>query len=210
MSEFGYLPEAPEQSFGNNKGIFTPKDIYDLTRADKYTNYGQLELIQTQTISNAFADFTNLGNYNVHFFTYTDCTVSTQTEFGIRVSNDGGSSYRAGAYYEFANQRNTVDGSTSERKSQGQHSIRIGGDVTTDARSNFNGYSYMYNAGDSTKYTFFTTQTFFSRPTTAHSTEFGSAVYKVSDVVNAIRIGQGQQSAFSSGIISLYGIKDYS
>jgi hypothetical protein len=29
-NEFGYIPESPEQSFGNNKGIFTPKDIYDL------------------------------------------------------------------------------------------------------------------------------------------------------------------------------------
>ena len=61
MSEFGYIPEAPEQSFGNNKGIFTPKDIYDLTRADKYTNYGQLELIETQTASSDSAlDFTSL------------------------------------------------------------------------------------------------------------------------------------------------------
>ena len=40
-NEFGYIPESPEQSFGNNKGIFTPTDIYDLTRADKYTQYGQ-------------------------------------------------------------------------------------------------------------------------------------------------------------------------
>ena len=47
-NEFGYIPESPEQSFGNNKGIFTPTDIYDLTRADKYTSYGQLELIETQ------------------------------------------------------------------------------------------------------------------------------------------------------------------
>jgi hypothetical protein len=38
MSEYGYIPESPEQSFGNNKGIFTPKDIYDLTRADKFTS----------------------------------------------------------------------------------------------------------------------------------------------------------------------------
>ena len=49
MSEYGYLPEAPEQSFGQNSGIFTPKDIYDLTRADKYTNYGQLELISNNS-----------------------------------------------------------------------------------------------------------------------------------------------------------------
>jgi hypothetical protein len=69
-NEFGYLPESPEQSFGNNKGIFTPKDIYDLTRADKYTNYGQLELIQTQTASSAVVDFTNLGDFDVHFVTF--------------------------------------------------------------------------------------------------------------------------------------------
>ena len=74
MSEYGYIPEAPEQSFGNNKGIFNPKDIYDLTRADKYTNYGQLELIETQTASTSSAlDFTNLGNYNVHFMSEITC-----------------------------------------------------------------------------------------------------------------------------------------
>ena len=68
MSEYGYIPEAPEQSFGNNKGIFNPKDIYDLTRADKYTNYGQLELIETQTASaDSSLDFISLGSYNVHF-----------------------------------------------------------------------------------------------------------------------------------------------
>jgi hypothetical protein len=43
MSEYGYIPESPAQSFRNNKGIFTPNDIYDLTRADKFTNLGQLE-----------------------------------------------------------------------------------------------------------------------------------------------------------------------
>ncbi len=75
MSEYGYIPEAPEQSFGNNKGIFTPKDIYDLTRADKYTNYGQLELIETQTASNVnLLDFTSIqeSTYNVHFITVTN------------------------------------------------------------------------------------------------------------------------------------------
>ena len=72
MSEYGYIPEAPEQSFGNNKGIFNPKDIYDLTRADKYTNYGQLELIETKTGSGVSAiDFTDIKEdiYNVHFVT---------------------------------------------------------------------------------------------------------------------------------------------
>ena len=65
MSEYGYIPESPAQSFGNNKGIFSPNDIYDLTRADKYTQYGQLELIQTQTASSVTTlDFTTLGSYS--------------------------------------------------------------------------------------------------------------------------------------------------
>ena len=73
MSEYGYIPESPAQSFGNNKGIFTPNDIYDLTRADKFTDYGQLDLIETQSVSNvATVDFTNLGTYNVHFMTFND------------------------------------------------------------------------------------------------------------------------------------------
>jgi len=43
------------------KEYFTPKDIYDLTRADKYTNYGQLELIETQTASgDNIVDFTDI------------------------------------------------------------------------------------------------------------------------------------------------------
>ena len=68
-NEFGYIPESPEQSFGNNKGIFTPTDIYDLTRADKYTNYGQLELIETKSADDSCTiDFDTLGNTDLNTF----------------------------------------------------------------------------------------------------------------------------------------------
>ena len=209
-SEFGYIPESPAQSFGNNKGIFTPTDIYDLTRADKFTQYGQLELLQTQTISSATANFTSLdvSTYNVHLFTMSDLVVTTQTEFGIRVSDDGGSSYET-SNYEFANQRGYASGTFAERKSQSQGSIRLGGDVTTDTNSVFNGYFYMYNAGDSTKYTFFTSHNTFAQGST-YTMEFGSGVYQIASTINAIQIGEGILGAFSSGTISAYGIKEYS
>ena len=81
MSEYGYIPEAPEQSFGNNKGIFTPKDIYDLTREDKWTNYGQLELIETQTISGTPStlsfDSIKETEYNVHLVTINNYSPSS-------------------------------------------------------------------------------------------------------------------------------------
>ena len=210
MSEFGYIPEAPEQSFGNNKGIFSPKDIYDLTRADKYTNYGQLDLLQTQTISSATANFTSLdvSTYNVHLFTMSDLVVTTQTELGIRVSNDNGSSFET-ASYQFANERGLASGSFAERKSTSQGSIRLGGDAKAETNSTFNGYFYMYNAGDSAKFTYFTSHTTFTSGT-LYATEFGSGVYNNAESINAIQIGEGILGAFSSGTISAYGIKEYS
>ena len=49
-NEFGYIPEVA-QSFGNNTGVFDPADINNLVKDDKWTQYGQLELIETKTAS---------------------------------------------------------------------------------------------------------------------------------------------------------------
>ena len=169
---------------------------------------GKLELIETQIISSATANFTSLSEntYNVHLFTLSDLVVTTQTEFGLRVSDDGGSTYET-TNYEFANQRGYASGTFAERKSTSQGSIRLGGDVTTDTNSVFNGYFYMYNAGDSSKYTFFTSHNTFTQGST-YAMEFGSGVYKVASTINAIQIGEGILSAFSSGTISVYGIAE--
>ncbi len=205
-NEFGYIPESPEQSFGNNKGIFTPTDIYDLTRADKYTNYGQLELIETQTISSATADFTTLNEstYNVHLFTMSDLVVTTQTEFGLRVSDDGGSTYET-TNYEFANQRLFANGTFEERKSTSQNTARLFGDIDSATNSLGNGYMYLYNAGDSTKYTFSTSHCVFVDNSDTPAMEFGSQVYDHAEVIQAVRFGAGtSMSTMTSATISLY------
>ena len=210
-NEFGYIPESPEQSFGNNKGIFTPTDIYDLTRADKYTNYGQLEHLQTQTISSATADFTALQEttYNVHLFTFTDIHFGSQSEFGYKLSNDNGSSYESG--YQFANQRGISDGSFAERKSTSQNSARLFGDIDSATNSLGNGYLYLYNAGDSTKYTFSTSHCVFVDNADKPAMEFGSQVYDHAETIQAIRFGLGTgTTSMTSATISLYGIKEYS
>ena len=146
-NEFGYIPESPEQSFGNNKGIFTPKDIYDLTRADKYTNYGQLELIETQTYSSgvAYIDFTSINgtNYNVHFLTFNglSTTVAGVSLFSIRYSTDGGSSFVSSGYQN-AYQDGISSGSFNENRSTSESGLRIGFSYSTTLTS---GYVYLYN-----------------------------------------------------------------
>ena len=71
--EFGYIGKEVEQAFRNNKGIFTPQDIIELEQENKWTNFGQLELIQNQTISSSTNDaiFSDIKQniYNGHFLT---------------------------------------------------------------------------------------------------------------------------------------------
>ena len=45
--EYGYIGKEVTQAFRDNKGIFTPQDIIELDQVNKWTNFGQLELIQT-------------------------------------------------------------------------------------------------------------------------------------------------------------------
>jgi len=210
MSEYGYIPEAPEQSFGNNKGIFTPKDIYDLTRADKYTNYGQLEFIETQTVSSAVAgvDFTNLGDYNVHFI--TTHSFSSATDYGalsLRVSTDGGTSFKSSGY-QYANQYNNA-GSNGEQKSTSEAFITQMTPPNSGA-SPFasNGYAYLYNFLDSSKYSF---STWRSTAVISANSEYegyaGSGVYPVAETHNAFRLMPKNSSNVDNGTISLYGIR---
>ncbi len=210
MSEFGYIPEAPEQSFGNNKGIFKPKDIYDLTRADKYTNYGQLELIETKTGSGVSAiDFTAIKEteYNVHLLTINDFNVTTDGQpTGIRLSN--GSFISSG--YQWANQTGRAGGSFAENRSTSSTYLEIGRLNGNTTNEKLNGYVYFYNLGDSSKYSFLTHQTTYTNEFSAeYMMSFGSGVRPTADTVSGIRLTSTSGNITVTSA-SLYGIKEYS
>jgi len=80
-NQYGYIPEAPEQSLKNNKGIFTPKDIYDLTRADKWT------LDNSDLILLNEMDFTNVSSLSVGLPTGYDNHVLLFNEFSPIADN---------------------------------------------------------------------------------------------------------------------------
>ena len=209
-NEFGYIPESPEQSFGNNKGIFTPTDIYDLTRADKYTNYGQLELIETKTISSSSsAIFTSIqeSTYNVHFLTINNHHPSDDTK-RIRIRFFENGVEETASVYQVGSQIGLADGSFSETRSTGQNHLR--GITTTGNATNEsgNGYIYFYNLGDSTKYSFTTIHNSTVNGSTVFSMEFGSGVLPQASTVDQIKLYV--ESGTFSATASLYGIKEYS
>ena len=203
MSEYGYIPEAPEQSFGNNKGIFNPKDIYDLTRADKYTNYGQLELIETRAVSGvSTVDFTNLGDYNVHFLTINDYQVTTSnTRIGVRFYESG--VLETASVYQWAYQQ-CLQGSGGEFKATAHSSIPI--QIEQPINFGGGGYNYFYNLTDSAKFSFLTNQHI--RTSNAVITEFGGGLMPQASEVTGFQIGSYDSSNYNFSLTaSLYGIR---
>lgn len=170
---------------------------------------GKLELLATGTASSSTIDFVNkFASHKVHLVVMSTLVPSTQTEFGIKLSNDGGSSYET-TNYQFANQRGFVNGTFEERKSLSQSSIRLGGDVETS--DNFCGYFYLYNANDSNKQTFITQHSVFTGTSGGgdFGFEYGGGVYTPLETINGLRIGeQTTATSFTSGTASLYGLAE--
>ena len=212
-NEYGYIPEAPEQSFGNNKGIFTPKDIYDLTRADKYTNYGQLELIETQTVSSdvASVDFTSIdeSTYNVHFVTVNNLLFSNATgneALSFQLYESG--TLETASVYHYAQQYGDSGGSSGEQKSTGTAYPLLSISAGSSGVNTTNCYAYFYNLGDSTKYSFSTNHTAHLHSSFRYA--FSSSVLPQTSTVDGIRFRSSNTANITQGSISLYGIKEYS
>ena len=210
MSEFGYIPEAPEQSFGNNKGIFTPKDIYDLTRADKYTNYGQLELIETQNITGVSSTtFSNLGDYNVHFLTVNDFQpIQNGTDLRIRFISNG--TEYTGTTYQRALQYGTNGGTFAEEKSTTGTYLRATFNTGNATNEKTSSYTYFYNLLDSTKYNF-TSHQIVNIGAGSHPEfymAFGSGVQTNTVSMDTIKLYNAYNNYEAD--VSLYGIKEYS
>ena len=211
-SEFGYIPESPNQSFGNNKGIFTPTDIYDLTRADKYTQYGQLELIETKSAddSTATIDFDTLGNYNVHFLTANDVSGASTSAQDIKIRvKVGGTAQSSG--YQKALVNGQSDGTFFDGNGTSENGFIYLPDVDNETNAKANGYSYIYNAIDSTKYTFSTYHIEVFQSAVGARFRFGSNVFPTANSCSGLRLttttGGGN---IKTGTFSLYGIKEYS
>jgi len=215
MSEYGYIPEAPEQSFGNNKGIFSPKDIYDLTRADKYTNYGQLELIETQTVTTTTSlmdfkesDGTFDTSYNVHFLTVNNFKPAIDgANLMLRFFESG--VLESASVYQFAYQYGSATGVFGESKTTSISYLRAVPAVGNFGRENGHSYSYLYNLGDNTKYSFQTFHSMHINQTPDTFFSYGSGVLPQTSTVDGIRL-QPTTGDIDEVSISLYGIKEYS
>lgn len=201
-----YLGTQPND-VKKNTGLYTPSEILELTKDGSWG--GSLELIASQSVTSAFCDFTNLpSNFDVLMFQIKQMKVTTQTNVRLRISNDNGSNYIASGY-QYALQRG-YPSTFTELKSTSAGEILLGGDVGTNAVDNFNAYVYMYNANNSSKYTFFSLHSIWGLASASIYSlfTFGGGVLPTAEIHNAVRFGQGGFSALSGAEIKLFGMKE--
>jgi hypothetical protein len=206
-NKYGYSGvDIPTQAAFANVGKFDPAEINELVQEDKWTQYGQLELIETQTVSSVSqVDFTNLGNYNVHFLTGTSLESSANNvRYSVRFYESG--VLETASVYKYAYQQITQS-SAPEFKDTANSSIPIQIEQPTGFLGG--GYTYFYNLIDSTKYSFLTNQ--HNRISNSMIAEFGSGVMPQTSEVTGIQIRAYDSSlATFNASFSLYGIKEYS
>jgi len=175
---------------------------------------GKLELIETQTIttSSSSIDFTTLNEstYNVHFVTFNNLQhTANDKELYLRFSDDGGSTYET-TNYQYAEQHCDTDGAFGAFQSTSAANIFLAVNLGFNANESGNGYFYLYNAGDSSKYTFVTMHNTQIKDlgTSYYRSVFGSGVYAVTSTINAFRLIPKPTCNIDNAVVSLYGIAE--
>jgi hypothetical protein len=205
--EYGYIGKEVTQAFRDNKGIFTPQDIIELDQENKWTNFGQLELIQTTNASGSTTvDFTDIKSdvFDVHFFTFNNIDVTADSDrLKLRYFESG--VVESGSVYEFATEQCDTGGFSVSQSTSSDNvpTIKNSGNQSNE---HANGYTYIYNAGDSTKFTFNTYHSTTLTATPTYNSWFGSGLLPQASFVDGFRLFS---SGNISGSISLYGIRSF-
>jgi len=207
-----YIPkDAVTQSFRSNKGVLTPNQIIQLDNEDKFTKYGQLELIETQTVSSTPStlsfDSIKETEYNVHFCTISDYAPQTDNRH-LTIQFKVGGSADTDNDYQYAMQRQTAS-TGAELKSGNDSRIYLAYNCSATSNETTNCYFYVYNAGVGGQFTFLTSQAMMIDKDSNQTANFNSGVYDQTATVNGFQF-QTSGGNLEHGVFSLYGIKDYS
>jgi hypothetical protein len=202
---YGYLGQNTPNQTVNNSGVFSITDSANLQSQGKLG--GSLELIEEQTVSSASAvDFTSIQEnvYDVHMLQINGLeTPSSNQRVEMQFSNDSGSSFET-SNYQYAHVLGGANGGFSEQKSTSNSHIKL----AYGGNSPFHLYIYLYNLGNSSKYSFVTNHTANNTDSSSSFFMYGGGVYLVAEIINGIRIRYNNGQTLSGGSLKLYGMKE--
>ena len=193
-----YLGTQPND-VKKNTGLYTPSEILQFTKEGSWG--GSLELITEQTFTtSSTVENTSIqeNKYDVHLL-YINAEGSTASNSGIQFYESG--TLETASVYQYAHQYGTSGGSFGEGKSTGVDRIYT---VNYGATHKTGLYIYLYNLGNSSKYSFLTyhgNQSFASSTTMF----FGGGVLPQASTVDGFRVYLNTGTI--TGEYKLYGVK---
>jgi hypothetical protein len=204
MSYLGTQPNDVKK----NTGLYTPSEILQLTKDGSWG--GSLELIESQSWTSVTnnLEFTNLKEdiYDVHIIQVKAKPNGAGGSFYYRTSSNGGTSYDSSSgNYQFAVQRCFADGNFYEQRNSNATAIELYGNAGDGDEARSNRTTYMYNAGNPNKYTFFTDHS--TCDNNGFNSTFGGGVRTSQSVVNAVEFRTNAGGGFANGEAFLYGVK---
>lgn len=216
MSKYGYVGkegDVPQQAFKSNAGVLSVNDHLALSQDDKLTQYGNLELIKTETPSGVneitFEDLP-VAKYDTFFLTYILHTGAADVglfgRFGYE-NLDGTYSYED-ANNRYAVQRGEGNATFAEYKSTSmwahQH-INLG-TMATGNDGAFTGFAYLHNMGDSVKYSSLSVHSSYtSRTNVTACFNYGGGMFPTAKEHNAYWLAPNTGNF--TGTVSMYGLR---
>ena len=213
-NKYGYSGvDIPTQAFKANVGKFEPSEINELVANDEWTQYGQLDLLLTQTVSSNvstvnFTDIDGYGQfYQVFMVTMTDITIENNNKLmGLELLSNGTAS---GTNYQVASVVTKSNGTFTDVKGTSYPAMRVTDNCGSDTNEVVNGYFYIYDALDSQKYSYISYHGLFQSEANVQGSEFGVGCLPEERYDNGLRFHPDQNGStnFTGGIFSLYGVR---
>ena len=177
---------------------------------------GKLELIETKVVTTDTAEikFSNIkeSTYNVHLLISNGIKPDTNDHIPNQLRFYESDVLESASVYMYALKFMRADGTFLDTvKNASIDYINIGIEAGTGTGQSCNGYAYLYNWGDSSKYSFVTFHTTAIDNGNGNlKSTFGSGVLPQTSTVDGISLKSAGASVseIASGTFSLYGIKD--
>ena len=198
---FGYTGQNQTKQQVKNSGVLSSFDISLLEKQGQAG--GSLELIAEQTVSDvASLSMTSIKEnvYDTHLLEVIGYNPVSSDRLGMQFFESG--TRESASVYQYAYQYGYYSGGFGENRSTGNNHIKICPDEGTDSTDTSSAYCYIYNAGNSSKYTFTSQQMV--------GTDFirygGGSLPQASTVDGIYLFGDNSGSNFSL-TAKLYGVK---
>tara|TARA_A100001391_G_scaffold35879_1_gene19600 strand:- start:21 stop:539 length:519 start_codon:yes stop_codon:yes gene_type:complete len=169
---------------------------------------GSLKKIQETTVTSAVSSVTLTGidsKFDVYLLTLNNVSPATvNADVFLRVTESGTAS--SDSDYDFSYKQLRTDTTFTNVSNTNQAQFTLSGSLENEAGKTFNGVCYIFNANNSSEYTFITTENGYLADDGTFLGNQGGGVYTQTTTVDGVNISFDTGN-IDAGTFKLYGLK---